>query len=101
MLNGKQRAYLRGLAIGAEPVVQIGKNGVTPEVTKSADEALAARELIKISVLANSMTDAREVAEILRERTRSQVVGVTGGKITLYRAPNPGAKTKPVIELPK
>ena len=84
-MTSKQRAYLKSLAMKTEPILQLGKGGVTPENTKAADEALAARELIKISVLQNCLEDPRQMAEILSERTHSQIVQVIGKKIVLYR----------------
>ena len=68
-----------------EPIMQIGKSEVTPELVKAADEALEARELIKIHVLKNCFADLREIANTLAERTRSQVVQVIGTKFVLYR----------------
>lgn len=97
-LNSKQRAYLKGLAMTMDPILQFGKSGLTPENTASVDEALAARELIKISVLQNCLEDPREIAEVLAEHTRSQVVQVIGKKIVLYRE---GKKEKKKIVLPK
>jgi RNA-binding protein len=96
-LNSKQRAYLKGLAMNLDPILQFGKNGLTPENTASVDEALAARELIKISVLQNCQEDPREIAAVLAEHTRSQVVQVIGKKIVLYRE---GKKDKKKIILP-
>ena len=52
-MTSKQRAYLKGLAMTMEPIFQVGKSSVTPEFTKAVDEALTARELIKLSVLQN------------------------------------------------
>lgn len=95
-MNSKQRAYLRGLANTVEPIMQIGKSSLTPEVTASVNEALEARELVKISVLKNCMDDPKEIANTLGERTKSEVVQVVGKKITLYRK----SKTKNKIELP-
>ena len=69
--NSKQRAYLKGLAMNITPIFQIGKSSLTPELTKAVDEALAARELIKISVLQNCLDDPRAIAEYLSERTHS------------------------------
>lgn len=97
-LNSRQRAYLKGLAMTMDPILQFGKNGLTPENTVSVDEALAARELIKISVLQNCLEDPRQIAEVLAEHTHSQVVQVIGKKIVLYRE---GKKEKKKIELPK
>ena len=95
-MNNKQRAYLSGLASKLTPILQIGKSSLTPEVIQAADEALAARELIKINVLKNCFDDPKEIANTMAERTRSEVVRVIGKKIILYRA----AK-KPQIELTK
>lgn len=95
-LDNKQRAFLSGLAAKENAILQIGKASLTPEMVDAVDEALAARELVKISVLKNCIDDPREIAEALAGRTRSTVVRVIGKKIVLYRP----AK-KPVIELPK
>jgi len=84
-MTSKQRAYLRGLANTLEPVIHVGKASVTPEVTASVEEALEARELIKISVLKNCMDNPKEIAYILAERTHSEVVQVVGKKIILYK----------------
>lgn len=84
-MTTKQRAYLKSLAMTMDPIFQIGKNSMTPELTNAVDEALAARELIKISVLKNCMDDPRMLAEMVAERTHSQVVQVIGKKIVLYR----------------
>ena len=95
-VTSKQRAYLRSLAMTEEPIAQIGKAGLTPEVTASIEQAIAARELVKISVLKNCDEDLRAVGETLAARTRSLLVQIVGRKITLYRP----AK-EPVIILPK
>ena len=84
-MTSKQRAYLKSLAMNTEPIFQMGKSSLTPELTKAVDEALAARELVKISVLQNCADDPHELASILSERTRSQVVQVIGTKFILYR----------------
>lgn len=97
-MTSKQRAYLKGLAQTTEPIFQIGKNSLTPENTAAIEEALAARELIKISVLQNCMDDPREIAALVAERTRSQVVQVIGKKIVLYRE---GKDDRKKIVLPK
>ena len=98
MITSKQRASLKGLAMTMDPILQLGKGGLTPENTASVDEALAARELIKINVLQNCLEDSRQMAETLAERTRSQVVQVIGRKIVLYRE---GKDDKKKIVLPK
>lgn len=96
-MTSKQRAYLKGLAMKMEPIMQLGKGSVTPENTAAVDEALAAGELIKISVLQNCLDDPRQMAEVLAERTHAQVVQVIGRKIVLYRE---GKKEKKKIILP-
>ena len=70
---------------------------MTPGLTAAISEALEARELIKISVLKNCADDPRELAEIIAERTRSQIVQVIGKKIVLYRE---GKDDKKKISLP-
>ena len=80
-----------------DPILQLGKGGVTPENTAAVEEALAARELIKISVLQNCLDDPKDMADVLAERTRSQVVQVIGKKIVLYRE---GKDEKKKIVLP-
>lgn len=97
-MTSKQRAYLRSLAMTMDPIFQVGKGSLSPELIEAVREAVDARELIKISVLKNCMDDPREIAEVLAERTRSQVVQVVGKKITLYKE---GKKDKKKIELPK
>ena len=96
-MTSKQRAYLKGLAMTMEPIFQIGKSSLTPENTQAISEALAARELIKISVLNNCMDDPRELAQMVAERTHAQVVQVIGKKIVLYRE---GKYEKKKIVLP-
>ncbi|EEP28362.1 RNA-binding protein, YhbY family [Shuttleworthella satelles DSM 14600] len=95
-LTNKQRAYLSSMANPLNAILQIGKSSVTPEIVNSVDEALEARELIKIHVLKNCFDDPMELANILAERSHSLVVRVIGKIIILYRP----AK-KPKIELPR
>ncbi len=95
-MTSKQRAYLKSLAMTMNPIFQIGKASLTPEIIEAVNEALEARELIKISVLKNCIDDPKEIASVMAERTRSEVVQVIGKKIVLYRE----SKTKKKIELP-
>ena len=97
-MTTKQRAYLKSLAMTMDPIFQIGKNSMTPELTNAISEALEARELIKVSVLKNCADDPKELAQMIAERTRSQVVQVIGKKIVLYKE---GKDNKKKIELPK
>ena len=68
-MTSKQRSYLKGLAMTMDAVLQIGKSSLTPEITKSVEEAL----------------NARDLAQILAERTHSEVVQVIGKMIVLYK----------------
>ena len=97
-MTSKQRAYLKSLAMTMDPIFQIGKASLTPENTKAIAEALEARELIKISVLQNCMDDPKELAQMVAERTKSQVVQVIGKKIVLYKE---GKENKKKIMLTK
>ena len=96
-MTSKQRSYLKGLAMTMDPIFQIGKSSVTPELTAAIAEALEARELIKITVLKNCLDDGRSIAEVLAERTRSEVVQVIGTKIVLYQPAKDEAKRKIVL----
>ena len=96
MLTSKQRAFLRSMANGLEPIFHIGKAGVTPELTEAVDSALEAREILKMNILDNCLLDTREAAQTIAARTHSDVVQVIGNRYVLYRP----AK-KPIIELPK
>ena len=96
-MTSKQRAYLKGRAMNIEPILSLGKASLTPEFTNSVAEALAARELVKINVLKNCMDDPREIAAIIAERTKSEIVQVIGRKIVFYKE----SKDKKKIELPK
>lgn len=97
-MTSKQRSYLKGLAMNIDSVFQIGKSSLTPEVTAAVDEALEARELVKLSVLKNCLDDGKSIAEVLAERTHAQVVQVIGRKIILYRPAKDAGKRK--IQLP-
>lgn len=95
--TSKQRAYLMSLASTLQPIFQIGKFSLTPELTAAIGEAFNTRELIKISVLKNCFDDPREIAQMVAERTHSTVVQVIGKKIVLYKENKDNKK----IELPK
>jgi RNA-binding protein len=84
-MTSKQRSYLKSLASNIDPIFQIGKSSLTPEVTEAVAEAFNTRELIKVAVLKNCMDEPKSLAEVLAERTHSQVVQVIGKKIVLYK----------------
>lgn len=95
MLTSKQRAVLRGMANSMDTIFQVGKGGISDTLVAQTDDALRARELIKLRVMENSGYTAREAAEQLAEQTGSDVVQVIGSRFVLYRR-NP---KKPVIDL--
>ena len=97
-MTSKQRAYLKGLASTLNATFQVGKASLTPELTKAVDESLLKNELVKIAVLKNCLDDGRSIAEVLAERTHSEVVQVIGRKIVLYRPAKDAGKRK--IQLP-
>ena len=97
IMTSKQRAYLMSLASTLNPIFQIGKASLTPEVTEAIAESFNNKELIKIAVLKNCFDDPREIAQVVAERTHSQVVQVIGKKIVLYKENKDHKK----IELPK
>lgn len=97
MLTSKQRAYLRGLANNMDPIFQVGKNGVEDAFLKQVEDALEARELIKIKVLENSGLTSREASDIICEEIGCDGVQAIGSKLVLFKQ----STKKPKIELPK
>jgi len=85
MLTGKQRSYLRSLANNLDPIFQVGKGGISDNMVKQFNEALEARELIKVSVLKNSLDDTRDICNEAADLTSSEVVQIIGNKFVLYK----------------
>ncbi len=88
---------LKGMAMNIDPIFQIGKGGLTPEITEAVSDALEKRELVKINILKNCDDDRNMLAEALAGRTGSEVVQVIGKKIVLFRYQKDPKKRK--IEL--
>lgn len=88
---------MRALGNALDPIVQIGKGGVSESVIFSLNEALTARELVKARVLKNCLEEVKDIARELTEATGSNLVQVIGRNIILYRP----SEDKPLIELPK
>ena len=97
-MTSKQRAYLRGLANNLQPIFQIGKYGLSDNLIKQLDDALEARELIKISVLETAPDSVKSLGEEIANSTNSVCVQTVGSKITLYRAKKKDAKIKLAVE---
>lgn len=96
-MTSKQRAYLKSLASSLNPIFQVGKSSLTPELTDAIGDAFHKNELIKVAVLKNCMDDPAEIAEMVAERTHSQVVQVIGKRFVLYKPD----RDKPKIVLPR
>ena len=97
MITGKQRSYLRKLSNKMSPIFQIGKGGLTENIIKQYEEGLEARELVKTTVLKNSLFDAKEACEVIAEAAGAEIVSVIGNKFVLYRE----SKKKKTINLPR
>ena len=85
-MTGKERAAFRAQANHLEPLFQVGKGGMSDALIKQTDDALRARELIKVKVLLESSPiTPRETADALAAATGAEVIQVIGGVIVLYR----------------
>ncbi|ARK29291.1 ribosome assembly RNA-binding protein YhbY [Halalkalibacter krulwichiae] len=85
MLTGKQKRFLRSKAHHLNPIFQVGKSGVNENMGLQIEEALEARELLKVSILQNCEEDKDEVAEKLVALTGADLVQVIGHTIVLYK----------------
>ena len=96
-MTSKQRAYLRGKANTIDAIFQVGKGGITDVLLKQLDDAIEARELIKVTVLETAPGSSKDLAEELASGSNSVVVQTIGNKITLFRQKKKNSK----FELPK
>lgn len=96
MITSKQRSYLRALAHGTDAIFQLGKGGIEENFLKQIDDALEARELIKLAVLSNSGYGAREASDEICTELGCEGIQAIGNKIVLYRK----SSKNPRIELP-
>ncbi len=85
MLTGKQKRYLRSLGHHLQPVMQIGKNGITDNFIETFSDALYSHELVKLSVLANCLESKKELSAQLVERTDCELVQIIGNQMLFYR----------------
>ena len=83
-MNGKQKRYLRSLAVNIKPIVQIGKSGLSNEILTSIRNAADARELIKVNILQNSDEVATDVAEAIEEMGLD-VVQIIGRNLIVFK----------------
>lgn len=96
MITSKQRKYLRSLANTLQPLLQIGKSGINPNLVKQLNDALEARELVKATVLKNTLDGVDTISRELAETTKAELVQVIGNKFVVYRE----SKDNKTIELP-
>ena len=99
MITSKQRAYLRKLANGIEPIFQIGKGGVGDELLKQLAIALEARELIKVHILETALLDTKAAANEIAAALGAEPVQAIGSKFVLYKQAKNVKNRK--IELPR
>ncbi len=85
MLSSKQRANLRSQAMNLSPIFYIGKSGISDEIINQLENAINARELIKLGVQEACDFDAREAADIIAPKLNAEVVAVIGRKFVLFR----------------
>ena len=97
MLTSKQRARLRSMAQSYDPIFYIGKQGITDEIINQLENAINARELIKLGVQEACEYNAREAADIIAPKLGADVVAVIGRKFVLWRQSKDPKKR--VIEL--
>lgn len=84
-MTSKERAYFRSMANTLQPIFQIGKNGVSENTVKQLDDALEARELIKITILETAGENAKTLAQDVATRLDAEVIQVIGSKFVIYR----------------
>lgn len=84
-MTSKQRAYLKSLASNISAIFQIGKSGISENLIKQLNDALEARELIKITVLETAPDAVKDLGNQLSEKTNSTLVQTIGSKIVLFR----------------
>ena len=95
--SSAQRKELRKLAHHLEPLVWVGKEGLSEDVVAATAEALDSHELIKVKLLA--LKDERKaVARELAERTDCVLAGVIGHVVILYREHPDADKRKIALE---
>lgn len=92
-ISGKERAALRGEAHHLNALVHLGKEGLTPAVVATLDDALRTHELVKVALTKNAALDPKDAAHQLADATDSDVVQVIGRTTTLYRH-NPDLERK-------
>jgi RNA-binding protein len=99
-LTGKQKKFLKGLGHHLEPLVSIGKEGLTENVIKATKQELLSRELIKVKIANSSSINKQEAAKLLPDATESTLVQLIGKTLLLYKE-NPKIDKEHRITLPR
>lgn len=99
MITSKQRAYLRGLANGIDPIFQIGKSGITDILISQLADALEARELIKVHILETALLETKSATNEVAKALNAEPVQAIGSKFVLYKQAKNVKNRK--IELPR
>ena len=84
-LTNKQKAKLKSMAQNLDAIVRIGDKGVTPTVISSMNEALKARELVKLSVAHSDRKVRKEMIIELAEATDAILVNTIGKTGLLFK----------------
>lgn len=92
MLSGKDRSYLRSIGNNLDPVIQIGKNNIDEAVILQISDAIAAKELIKITILKNSILTAREAQDYVCDKIGADPVQVIGNKFIIFKKADKDSK---------
>lgn len=98
MLTSKQRSILKAIGNKLEPILIIGKGGITENVINQLDEALTARELVKVRALPHQDLEIKKIADELAQKTGADIVQTIGRIILFYRAPQDGIPSKIHLE---
>lgn len=85
MITGKQRSYLKSIAHNLDPILIIGKGGVTDNTIKQLDDALEKHEIIKIKILNNNYEDPKMIQEEILTKLNAEFIQFIGSKFTIYR----------------
>lgn len=84
-LRGKQKRFLRSQAHSMRPLFQIGKDGLSHNWLENVEAAIEKRELLKVSILQNSMVEEEEVVDFIEKNSSIQVVQKIGHVLVLYK----------------
>lgn len=98
-LSPKQRSFLRGKAHHLQPVVMIGKEGVSEAVLKTLYSALRSHELVKVKASSADQEEFRATVETILDNCEAEKVQTIGHLLVLFRPSTlPGKVSKALKE---